>query len=196
MPYSEKAGLRQEMRSYLKKAAHSLGTKSQMIRESLMSLDAFRHAWHSERLMSYVSMPLEVDTFPLFWGHSMIVPRCGNNEIVPVRIMSLEELEPAENTKIGEPKMSVWQDVSRRVLPEQIGVVLVPGLAFDCLGNRLGRGKGYYDRFLRRLPADVLTIGLALDAMVFDHIPHDEKDCPVKMVITEHRKIEFAEPVS
>ena len=117
----------------------------------------------------------------------MIVPCCAAEEIVPMRILSLDELEPTGNLRILEPKLAVQQDGSRQVLPEQIDVVLVPGLAFDPLGNRLGRGRGYYDRFLRRLPAGALTIGLALDTMIRNQIPYGENDYPVKMVVTEIR---------
>jgi 5-formyltetrahydrofolate cyclo-ligase len=72
-------------------------------------------------------------------------------------------------------------------LPEQIDVLLVPGIAFDHQGNRLGRGKGYYDRFLRRLPATTLTIGVVFEAMIRPRIPHAAHDHPIKMVITENR---------
>ena len=181
----DKADLRREMRVYLEKIADRVETKSQRVRDHLMTIDAFKQAWQSERLMSFVSMPLEVNTMPFFVAHSMIVPHCEADEIVPIRIRSLDELELSGNRKMLEPKLSLRQDASRRVLPEQIDVVLVPGLAFDRLGNRLGRGRGYYDRFLRRLPADVLTIGLAFDGMIRDLIPHDKNDHPVKMVITE-----------
>ena len=189
MLHSEKADLRQKMRLYLEKVADTLEVKSLMIRDRLMTLDVFHLSRQSERLMSYVSTPLEVCTLPLFSGHSMIVPYCESGEIVPVRIKSLEELEPTGKMKILEPNMSIREDILRRIVPEQIDVVLVPGLAFDRFGNRLGRGKGYYDRFSRRLHADTLTIGLALDEMVFDLIPHNENDQPVKMIITEHRMI-------
>jgi len=185
--HSEKADLRREIRLYLKTAADTIKAKSQIVRSRLITMDSFRHAQQSERLMSFVSMPLEIDTMPFFTGNSMIVPCCEAGEIVPVRIQSLDELEPTGTMKILEPKLPLRRDVSRQVLPEQIDVVLVPGLAFDHFGNRLGHGKGYYDRFLRRLPTDVLTIGLALDSMLRDQIPHDEKDCPVKMVVTECR---------
>lgn len=187
---SEKADLRREMRLHLKEVADSVNAKSRLLRDRLMTIDAFQCALQSERLMNYVSMPLEVDTLPLFVGHSMIVPCCEAGGIVPVRILSLDELEQTGNMKILEPSLTIRQDVSRQVSLEQIDVILVPGLAFDCFGNRLGRGKGYYDRFLRRLPYDVVTIGLALDEMIRDHIPHDENDCPVKMVVTECRVIE------
>jgi 5-formyltetrahydrofolate cyclo-ligase len=183
----EKAALRQEIRLYLKKAVATFKEKSALIRDRLMTIDTVRHALQIERLMSFVSMPSEVDTIPLFTDRSMIVPYCEADEIVPVRILSLNELEPSGNMKILEPKPALRQDISRRVLPEQIDVVLVPGLAFDHFGNRLGRGKGYYDRFLHHLSADVLTIGLAFEGMIRDQIPYDANDCPVKMVVTENR---------
>jgi len=181
----DKADLRREMYLYLEKIANAVETKSRLIRNRLMTIDAFRRAQQSERLMSFVSMSLEVDTVPLFADCSMIVPYCEASEIVPIRIRSLDELEPSGSMKVLEPKLSVQQNGARQVLPEQIDVVLVPGLAFDRLGNRLGRGRGYYDRFLRRLPASVLTIGLAFDGMIREQIPHDENDHPVKMVVTE-----------
>jgi 5-formyltetrahydrofolate cyclo-ligase len=189
MSLPEKADLRREIGLYLKTVAPTIKAKSQLIRDRLMTIPPFRHARQSERLMSYVSMPSEIDTLPLFTGNSMIVPYCEADEIIPIRIRTLEELEPAGTMKVLEPKFAVRQDVSRQVLPEQIDVVLVPGLAFDRFGNRLGRGRGYYDRFLRRLPADVLTIGLALDGMLRDQIPLDENDSPVKVVITESRTL-------
>ena len=182
---TEKASLRREMRLRLETIAGTVEAKSRLIRNRLMSIDAFRQARQSGRLMCFVSMPLEVDTTPLFADNSMIVPCCEADDIVPVRILTLDELEPSGRMKILEPKLFVRQDVSRQVLPEQIEVVLIPGLAFDRFGNRLGRGKGYYDRFLRRLPDGVLTIGLAFDEMICDQIPHDDNDCPVKLVITD-----------
>ena len=189
MLQAEKAALRQEMHSFLRKIADTVEAKSLPIRRRLLALDAFRTAWQAGRLMSFVSMPGEVDILPLFEDNSMIVPYCEANEMIPIRIVSLDELEPTGSMKIFEPKLSLRQDVSRQVLPEQIDVVLVPGLAFDRFGNRLGRGKGYYDRFLHRLSGDVLTIGLAFDGMIFGTIPHDAADCPVKMVITENQII-------
>ena len=185
MLHSDKADMRQEMRLYLEKIADTVEAKSRLICDRLTTINAFRYARQTGRLMSFVSMPLEVDVMPLFAESSIIVPYCEANEIVPIQILSLDELEPSDSMKILVPKLSVRQDVSRQVLPEQIDVVLVPGLAFDRFGNRLGRGKGYYDRFLRRLPADILSIGLAFEGMIRNQIPHDENDYPVKTVVTD-----------
>ena len=194
MDHAEKTGLRRAMYAYLKTIADTVEARSLSIRERLMSIETFRYAQKSERLMSFVSMPSEVNTAPLFTGPSMIVPYCEAGEIVPVRILSMNELEPAESMKILEPKLRVWQNVTRQIALEQISVVLVPGLAFDRFGNRLGRGRGHYDRFLHRLPASVLTIGLAFDGMMCDQVPHGENDYPVMMVVTENGL--FTVPVS
>ena len=65
-----------------------------------------------------------------------------------------------------------------------IDLVLVPGVAFDRKNNRLGRGAGYYDRFLKDLPTTP-SIGLAFDFQVLDVLPHQPgQDVPVKCVIT------------
>lgn len=187
-PLTKKAALRQEMRSFLKGIADTVEAKSLLIRNNLITMNAFRCALQSERLMSFIGMPMEVNTIPLFAGKSIIVPYCEAEHIIPIRILSLDEIELSGRLNILEPKLTIRQDVSRQVSPEQIDVVLVPGLAFDHFGNRLGRGRGYYDRFLRWIPADVLTIGLAFEGMVCEWIPHNENDCPVKIVLTESRR--------
>ena len=189
MLHHEKAALRQEIRLSLNETAETLRTKSRLIQDRLATIDAFQHARQSERLMEFVSTPSEVDTAPLFTAHSMIVPYCEADNIVPIRILSWNELAESGSLNILEPVPSVRQDISRRISPEQIDVVLVPGLSFDLFGNRLGRGRGYYDRFLRQLPEGVLTIGLAFDAMIRSRIPYGENDQPVKMVVTESRML-------
>jgi 5-formyltetrahydrofolate cyclo-ligase len=74
---------------------------------------------------------------------------------------------------------------------EQIDVALVPGVAFDAAGHRLGRGRGYYDRFLRALGGTMGTvpsvppklIGLCFDFQKVPEVPVDANDIPVDMVI-------------
>jgi len=68
---------------------------------------------------------------------------------------------------------------------ETLEAVVVPGLAFDRAGYRLGYGGGYYDRFLAELPPDVFTIGLVPEELVVDRLPRDEWDVPVGWLATE-----------
>lgn len=71
-----------------------------------------------------------------------------------------------------------------RVSPEKIGLVVVPGIAFDKKGNRLGRGKGYYDRFLELLPESVPRIGLAFDFQILPFLPVNPHDLSVDSTIS------------
>ncbi|AEB11498.1 5-formyltetrahydrofolate cyclo-ligase [Marinithermus hydrothermalis] len=72
-----------------------------------------------------------------------------------------------------------------QIPPTALDAVLVPGLAFDREGYRLGYGKGYYDRFLATLPPHTLTIGLTAEALVVDRLPRDPWDQPVAFLATE-----------
>ncbi len=70
------------------------------------------------------------------------------------------------------------------ILDSEIDVVLVPGLAFDRHGGRLGFGAGYYDRFLARLAPSVARVGVS-DGFIVDHIPVDTFDIPMTHLATE-----------
>lgn len=72
-----------------------------------------------------------------------------------------------------------------RVDTETIDVFVVPGAAFDLLGNRLGHGMGYYDRLLSKRHHDASLIGVTTDRRVFPAIPTDEFDIPMDLVVTE-----------
>jgi 5-formyltetrahydrofolate cyclo-ligase len=65
-------------------------------------------------------------------------------------------------------------------------VVIVPGLAFDRSGHRVGYGRGFYDRFLATLRPDALTVGICFSVQLVDEVPHGQGDRPVDLVMTEH----------
>ena len=67
--------------------------------------------------------------------------------------------------------------------PSELDVVLVPGIAFDPLGNRVGFGTGYYDRFLSGLAAP--KVALAFSLQIIDSVPHSPRDVPVDWIVTE-----------
>ncbi|MSR18772.1 MAG: 5-formyltetrahydrofolate cyclo-ligase [Phycisphaerales bacterium] len=75
----------------------------------------------------------------------------------------------------------------RLVNPAELDVVLVPGLAFGLDGGRLGRGKGYFDRFLKRVRPDALRIGICFETQIVNHVPSDPGDEPVHAILTESR---------
>ena len=69
--------------------------------------------------------------------------------------------------------------------PRHISLALVPGLAFDRHGTRLGHGAGYYDELLTRLPPDCPRVGVACRGFVFDHLPAEPHDVPMTHLATE-----------
>lgn len=77
----------------------------------------------------------------------------------------------------------------RPVAAADLAAVLVPGLAFSRSGHRVGFGGGFYDRFLATLPAETLTIGIAFDEQLVDHVPVDPWDVPLTHVVTDNQTV-------
>jgi 5-formyltetrahydrofolate cyclo-ligase len=75
----------------------------------------------------------------------------------------------------------------RPVTPQSLDLVVVPGLAFDTAGRRLGRGAGFYDRFLCTLRRNAVKVGLAFDAQVAPTIPTLGHDCVMDVLVTDRR---------
>lgn len=72
----------------------------------------------------------------------------------------------------------------------KIAAVIVPGIAFDKKGNRLGFGKGYFDKFLKKIKSDALKIGLAFSFQVLKKIPTTKNDIKMDFIITEKEIID------
>ena len=157
---------------------------SARIRENLLSLDRIRLA---ASVMLYLPARGEVDTWPLldhFWarGSEILLPRCcdGSPGIMDAySVTSREDLGPGCFGLI-EPRME------RAILVKnpQPEVIIVPALAFDRRGYRLGFGGGYYDRFLPTLGCTPLLVGPAYAFQVLDSIPVEPWDQPVEMIAT------------
>lgn len=95
------------------------------------------------------------------------------------RVKTLDDLRPGAYG-INEPPA-----YAERIAPENIDVILVPALAFDKNGFRLGHGGGYYDRYLAETNA--FTVGILCEKLLWEKVPTDEHDIAVKYLITEKR---------
>lgn len=139
-------------------------------------------------IMSYVSLPSEVPTFKILKkvlsdGKTLIVPKTVDEDIIPVRIESLDELSPGA-FNVLEPYSSEAYAVT------DLEVIIIPGIAFNTRLHRIGHGKGHFDRFIKSLPERVLKIGLAYDFQIVDEDFIDEWDEEMDIIITEKRRIE------
>lgn len=70
-------------------------------------------------------------------------------------------------------------------------ILLIPGVAFDLRGNRLGRGKGFFDKFLATLPSYVRRVGVTFESSLVERLPVDPWDQPMDVVVTEKRVLQF-----
>jgi len=156
--------------------------KSRLIAGQFWKLPVIQQA---RCILFYASMPGEVETLAmmekaLFTGKRVALPIVEQNQrkLIPTLISSMEDVR--EGTYgIAEPQFDPHKELSLK----DIDVVVVPGLAFDRDNNRLGRGKGYYDRFLSTLPKTVSTVGLAFDFQLAPSLPTEAHDVRLQQII-------------
>ena len=159
-------------------------TKSLAITNKLFQMVEFQEA---ETILFYASFDGEVETFEMMkraqeLGKKIGLPRIVENEkkIIPTPVASLKADLATGPYGIKQPKT----DPAKAWKSDCFDMVIVPGIAFDKKNNRLGRGEGYYDRFLKTLPSYVPTVGLAFDFQVVDFLSFKEKhDVPVSCVL-------------
>jgi len=160
---------------------------SAAILDRLRSLPEFESA---RALLVYVSSKdNEVDTLRLISsaieaGRQVLVPVAltSTREMVWSELRSLDELHPS-TFGIMEPK----EDCIRPVEHCEMDLALVPGIAFDTSGCRIGYGGGYYDRFLSSFRGK--KVALAYELQVYDSVPSEPHDLPVDVIVTENRLI-------
>ncbi|MFC4100848.1 5-formyltetrahydrofolate cyclo-ligase [Paenibacillus xanthanilyticus] len=150
-----------------------------------------------DRFMAYVSFRSELDTAPLLeWGFmngkTVIVPRCipEDRSMELYAISSLDMLVPgAYGIMEPDPALAARVDLAR-TMPQAI---VVPGLAFDVEGGRLGYGGGYYDRFRDRITMAAASqgcpvppwIGLGFDMQLVESVPMEAHDARMDAIVTE-----------
>lgn len=156
--------------------------KSEIIKKKLFSLPEFKKA---KIVMLYASREDEVETHRMIEeaveaGKIVALPRCASAKgILPKEIKNA-------NTDLEKGTYGIYEprETQKDIRSEEIDLIVVPGVAFDRKNRRLGRGKGYYDRFLAQLPRDKVTVGLAFDIQIVENLPHDSDDRPVSKIIT------------
>ena len=119
-------------------------------------------------------------------GKRVVVPWCvvETNELELFHLEAMEELVEGAY-KILEPRPDLRLLPHKRLTPDQMDLVMVPGTAFDARGGRMGQGKGYYDRLLSRARPDAPLIGVAFECQVVAEVPVGPHDVFMDWVVTE-----------
>ena len=137
------------------------------------------HIINAQTILLYHALPDEVSTLPLFnaWqDKTLLLPRVIDEKQMELRRYTSPEDLQQGTFGIMEPCGKVFTDY------DAIDVAIVPGMAFDSKGHRLGRGKGYYDRFLSLTPS-IHKIGVCFPFQLVDNVPTDENDVRMDEVI-------------
>jgi 5-formyltetrahydrofolate cyclo-ligase len=145
------------------------------------------------RIAFFASMPDEPALAPLLpeltkLGLAVACPRIENNHLHFHFISSWEDCAPGLY-RIPEPMPH-----TPIATPDTFDLVLVPGRAFDTSGHRLGRGKGYYDRFLHRLPPTTQTLGIFFACQQLTRVPREPHDIPLHALVNEKGIITPSDP--
>jgi len=157
--------------------------KSREVEERLFSLPEFKAA---NVVMFFASFRSEVDTEPMIrraltFGKRVILPKVQGAGLALFEIANIDKDVSPGAWGIPEPHET------RPVRLDEIELIIVPGAAFDCRGNRLGYGAGFYDKLLAAFRKT--TVALAFEAQIVPQVPADLHDIPVKKIITERRVI-------
>lgn len=183
---------KQQLRTMIKRKRDHLGTAycekiDSNIAKQVVSSMEYKDA---DTIFCYVSTVGEVNTFPILKaalqeGKKVCVPKCG--ERGKMSAFQIKDFADLQQGKFGilEPDE---QCIS--IMPEEIDLVLVPCLACDEKGNRIGYGGGYYDRYLRQ--GSFIKMSLCRNCQMLESIPAEDTDCRMDMIVNEDKIIKCA----
>ena len=176
----EKAELRRRMRAV--RLALPPEQQRGCAREFLRHLIAWPLWRQAGTVMAYAAVRGEADLTPALsalWQSKkrVVLPRCEGKRLLALAVRGPEELSPG-CMGIPEPVAACGA-----VDPDEIDLILVPGLAFDRTGGRLGQGAGYYDRFLPETRG--FRLGVCHAACLLESVPMGPLDCRMDAVLTE-----------
>ena len=178
----DKKELRQFIRN--KKRQYSSSQLEELSLSVLSRLNGNEHLQRAETILMYYSLPDEVNTHAyidqlLTEGKKILLP-----EVIDGENMVIREYTGKHDLKEGafhimEPIGSLFPEERY----QELDLAIIPGMAFDQQGNRLGRGKGYYDRFLQKIP-QVYKIGICFPFQLVDEIPTEETDIKMDAIMS------------
>ena len=185
-----KKKMRQHVReTLLRIPPHLSRDKSRAASAALTALPEFELA---RTVFLYLPMTEEVDTRLIAeaaWRDNkvVLVPRChmSDRSMEACPIYSFNDHMIPSYYGIHEPCSEAYP-------AERIDFVVVPGMAFDRSGGRLGRGAGFYDRFLVRLNDQATTCGLAFDEQVIESVPMFDHDERLDILVTDKETLRFS----
>lgn len=160
---------------------------SKIISDRIISTKEYKN---SESIGAYYPTGSEVKTFDIIKHSIERKKEVGLPRVIDsTKIEFFKIMEDSfEKIKFTKGKYGIFENATSTINMEKMDLLIIPGIAFDLQGNRLGYGKGYYDRFLSLRKVKYI-IALAYETQIVNDIPNNENDIPVDVIITEKRII-------
>ena len=160
--------------------------KNSLIKEKVFSLMEFRS---SHSVLLYASFRSEVETSGMIKesigsGKKLLLPKVYSEEKA-LRLYEVKDVSELSPGFMGIPEPSFTDE--RMVNPEDVDLVVIPGVAYDYSGNRLGYGAGYYDRLLSQTEKKIIIVAPAFEEQLVDLIPAEKHDVKVDIIVTDKR---------
>ena len=174
----DKSALRKSIRAQKRAMTEAdIVKKSQLLGEKFFATEAYRNA---KAIYGYLPYNQEVRTVPILEqalkdGKRVAVPKCYGDEM---RFLWMEDLSLVEKGYAGIPEPIADEPVA----DDPTALVLMPGLAFDPEGHRIGYGGGFYDRFLAAEPTHP-TVALCYDFQMLEKLETEDHDIPTDLVL-------------
>ncbi len=178
----EKQQLRRQVRERIARLPlEALAAKSASAARLITAWPGFIRA---KTVMLYIPMQREIDTAAIAraaWdaGKTVLAPRTD----VPARRM--EALAFTDHSQLTVGAYNILEPVGEATDVSEIDLLILPGVAFDRAGNRLGQGGGFYDRFLAADGLRATTVAIAFDEQIVEAVPVEETDWPMETIITD-----------
>ncbi len=180
-----------KIRTEIKQKRQRLGRLRKTILDKKIraQIERFEPFLRSNTILFYASMPEEVDTLKLIKKHHndkrIILPTVctDTNSLKLYHLENINELHEGYKGILEIPHCT--KDIAK---PENIELCIVPGLAFDTRGHRIGYGKGFYDGLLEKITAP--KAALAYEFQIVESVPDQPHDIPINHIITEKRIID------
>lgn len=192
------SGAKRSLRAELKQRLRALSAEERLRQSRLLAQKVIAHSQYqkSQRISIFLSMQDEIETDEIIKdifrrGKTCFIPRYRfqSNHMDMVRLASPEEIASLPKTSWNIPQPGEDEAREEALSTGGLDLIFMPGLGFDKQGNRLGRGRGYYDAFLKRCEqhqqAKPYTMALAFKEQICDRVPVDEHDVKVDEVLYE-----------
>jgi len=173
---TDKTKIRRRIRN--KKNILSDMEKSESSRMVFQKIEELPEFINAKSVLLYWSLPDELPT------HNFIEKWCKTKQILLPMVKEDKMLiKPFVSTQdLHKSDMGIWEPATQNEYLKHIDIVLVPGIAFDKFKNRLGRGKGYYDRYFTN--KNITKVGICYDFQLLENVPTESYDVKMDIIIT------------